>query len=128
MSAPVLIGCSHGTDNPDGRAVVRGILEQVRLTRPDLDVREAFVDVQEPEVDDVVRGALDEVGSAVVVPLLLSAGFHTHVDIARAVEPAGAAATGTLGPDPRLAALVVDRLTQAGATPADHVVLAAAGS
>ena len=124
----VLVGCSHGTDSVTGRAAIVSILEGVRRARPDLDVREAFVDVQTPEVADVVAGALDDAGAAVVVPLLLSAGFHVHVDIAAAVEPPGAAASGAMGPDARLVAILVDRLTAAGAGPGDAVVLAAAGS
>ncbi|RXR25374.1 sirohydrochlorin chelatase [Oerskovia turbata] len=141
---PVLVGCSHGTDNPDGQAAIRAILDDVRATRPDLDVREAFVDVQQPEVADVVtqsvappatgegRGA-----AAVVVPLLLSTGFHVNVDITEAVSPThegrgpqhgAAAAARALGPDPRLAEILADRLAEAGVRPHDSVVLAAAGS
>jgi sirohydrochlorin ferrochelatase len=126
--APVLIGCSHGTDSAGGRAAIASILAGVRRAHPDLDVREAFVDVQQPEVADVVAGALGDGRPAVVVPLLLSAGFHVHVDVAAAVAPAGAAASGALGPDPRLVDILVDRLAAAGAGPGDTVVLAAAGS
>lgn len=134
--APVLVGCSHGTDDPQGRAAIAAILEGVRRRRPGLDVREAFVDVQQPEVADVVADVAgtrptDPVpgAAAVVVPLLLSAGFHTHVDVARAVATTpGAVASGTLGPDPRLVAVLADRLGEAGAGPGDAVVLAAAGS
>jgi sirohydrochlorin ferrochelatase len=127
-SDPVLVGCSHGTDSADGRAAIASILDGVRRARPALDVREAFVDVQQPEVGDVVAGALSDAGAAVVVPLLLSAGYHVHVDIAEALTPSGAAASGALGPDPRLVEIVVDRLQAAGAGPGDTVVLAAAGS
>lgn len=123
----VLVGCSHGTDNLEGRAVVAGILDDVRAARPDLDVRDAFVDVQEPEVGDVVREALTA-GQVVVVPLLLSAGFHVHVDIAEAVSDPHAAASGALGPDDRLVEVLVERLVEAGAGAGDAVVLAAAGS
>lgn len=128
--APVLVGCSHGTDDAAGRAAIAAVLEGVRRRRPDLDVREAFVDVQQPEVADVVAEAVaGPAGRAVVVPLLLSAGFHTHVDIARAVAGVpGAAASGTLGPDERVVAVLVDRLHEARARPGDAVVLAAAGS
>ena len=127
-TTPVLVGCSHGTDSVTGRAAIRSVVDGVRRARPDLDVREAFVDVQQPEVADVVAGALDDVGAAVVVPLLLSAGFHVHVDIAEAVAPDGAAASGALGPDPRIVDILVDRLSAAGAGDGDAVVLAAAGS
>ncbi|MFS0705227.1 sirohydrochlorin chelatase [Cellulomonas sp. 179-A 9B4 NHS] len=125
--APVLVGCSHGTDSPTGRAAIRSILADVVAARPDLDVREAFVDVQEPEVADVVAAALED-APAVVVPLLLSVGFHTKVDVAAAVDRPGAAASRPLGPDPRLVAILADRLAAAGLRDADAVVLAAAGS
>lgn len=127
-TTPVLVGCSHGTDDPAGRAAVATVLDGVRARRPDLDVREAFVDVQEPEVGDVVAGAVADGTGAVVVPLLLSAGYHVHVDIAEAVAGRPARASGALGPDPRLVEVLVDRLREAGATPDDAVVLAAAGS
>ncbi|GAB3812045.1 hypothetical protein GCM10028820_04310 [Tessaracoccus terricola] len=133
---PVLVGCSHGTNDPAGRAVVRGILDDVRALRPDLEVREAFVDVQRPEVADVVSAVVapgDECRDAVVVPLLLSAGYHVGVDIAEAVAPRGddagsASAAGPLGPDPRLVDILMDRLAAAGTRPFDAVVVAAAGS
>jgi sirohydrochlorin ferrochelatase len=141
---PVLVGCSHGTNNPDGQAAIRAILDDVRATRPDLDVREAFVDVQQPEVADVVTQAVAPPATgegpgraAVVVPLLLSTGFHVDVDITEAVSPAhegrgsqhgAAAAARALGPDPRLAEILADRLAEAGVRRYDAVVLAAAGS
>lgn len=124
---PVLVGCSHGTDSRAGREAIASILVDVATSRPDLDVREAFVDVQQPEVDDVVAQALDA-APAVVVPLLLSTGFHVQVDIARAVDRAGAAAAAPMGPDPRLVDVLVDRLAAVRLTAADVVVLAAAGS
>ncbi|GIG29989.1 sirohydrochlorin chelatase [Cellulomonas marina] len=125
---PVLVGCSHGTDDAEGRRAIASVLDAVRVARPYLDVREAFVDVQTPEVADVVTGALADADRAVVVPLLLSVGFHTGVDIAGAVDRPGAAAAAPLGPDERLVDVLVDRLTGAGLGPDDAVVLAAAGS
>ncbi|ACQ81040.1 cobalamin (vitamin B12) biosynthesis CbiX protein [Beutenbergia cavernae DSM 12333] len=137
---PVLVGCSHGTDDPAGRAVVRALLDDVRRAAPGLDVREAFVDVQEPAVADVVRDVANDGGDAVVVPLLLSGGYHVHVDVAQAVrrdaerpgassaESGRSAASGPLGPDGRLVAILADRLHEAGLGPGDGVVLAAAGS
>ncbi|MCC2333149.1 sirohydrochlorin chelatase [Cellulomonas wangsupingiae] len=127
MTAPVLVGCSHGTDSPAGRAAISSILVDVAAARPGLDVREAFVDVQQPEVDDVVTQAVGA-APAVVVPLLLSVGFHVKVDVARAVDRPGAAAARPLGPDPRLVDILVDRLAEAGPAGDDAVVLAAAGS
>ncbi|GEL95226.1 sirohydrochlorin chelatase [Cellulomonas composti] len=126
--APVLVGCSHGTDNRRGREAIHAILADVAAARPDLDVREAFVDVQQPEVADVVAGALADAGAAVVVPLLLSVGFHVKVDIAAAVDVPGAAAALPLGPDDTLVDILADRLAAAGLRDDDALVLAAAGS
>ena len=66
------------------------------------------------------------------MPLLLSGGYHVHVDIAGAVAGStGTVAARPLGPDPRLVEVLHDRLVEAGADPRDPltaVVLAAAGS
>lgn len=133
VRAPALVGCSHGTDNPLGQAAIASILADVRALRPDLEVHETYVDVQHPQVDEVVARALagrDDDGStgAVVVPLLLSGGFHVNVDIAAAVAGIPAVAAAHLGPDPRLVDLLCRRLEEAGVTDHDWVVLAAAGS
>ncbi|MBO9555356.1 CbiX/SirB N-terminal domain-containing protein [Cellulomonas sp.] len=127
--APALVGCSHGTGNHDGRAAIRSIVDGVRSRRPELTVREAFVDVQQPEVADVVRDTLgDGAPGVVVVPLLLSVGFHVKVDIAAAVDLPSAEASAPLGPDDRLVEILADRLAAAGLRDGDVVVLAAAGS
>ncbi|RYV49665.1 sirohydrochlorin chelatase [Pengzhenrongella frigida] len=124
----MLLGCSHGTDSVAGRAAIRSILADVRVARPELDVRETFVDLQEPAVADAVGAVVDPGGVAVVVPLLLSGGFHVHVDIAASVDGRPAVATAPLGPDARLVRVLLDRLVGAGAGPGDAIVLAAAGS
>lgn len=130
--APVLVACAHGTRSAAGRAVVRALVDEVRRLRPGLPVAEAFVDVQEPAVGDVVAavaaGAPDGPVAAVVTPLLLSTGVHVRHDIGAAVAGRRAAAAEPLGPDDRLAGILVERLTEAGATADDAVVLAAAGS
>lgn len=152
--APVLVACAHGTRSAAGRSVVHAVVEEVRRVRPDLTVVEAFVDVQEPAVgaavaDAVTDGAGPTPGDAgassgggsvpagatradrvraVVVPLLLSTGVHVRHDIGAAVAGRPAVAGAPLGPDPRLVDILVERLTEAGATARDAVVLAAAGS
>jgi sirohydrochlorin ferrochelatase len=127
---PVLVACAHGTRNPTGRRLIAELALAARALRPGLSTTAAFVDVQPPTVADVVAG-LDG-RPAVVVPLLLSGGYHVHVDIARAVEgAAGAVAARPLGPDARLVEVLLDRLAEAGADardPLTAVVLAAAGS
>jgi sirohydrochlorin ferrochelatase len=130
--APVLVACAHGTRNPTGRRLIAELALAARELRPGLVTTAAFVDVQPPTVVDVVAGLAGAGRAAVVVPLLLSGGYHVHVDIAGAVAgSAGAVAARPLGPDPRLADVLYDRLVQAGGDPRDPltaVVLAAAGS
>jgi sirohydrochlorin ferrochelatase len=132
MLPPVLVACAHGTRNPAGRRLVAELALAARRQRPGLVTTAAFVDVQPPTVVDVVAGLAAEGRPAVVVPLLLSGGYHVHVDIAGAVAAhPSAVAARPLGPDPRLAGVLHDRLLAAGADPADPataVVLAAAGS
>jgi sirohydrochlorin ferrochelatase len=132
MPAPVLVACAHGTRNPTGRRLVAELALAARRLRPDLVTTAAFVDVQPPTVVDVVAGLAAEDRPAVVVPLLLSGGYHVHVDIAGAVAAhREAVAARPLGPDGRLVEVLHDRLLAAGADPADGrtaVVVAAAGS
>lgn len=125
---PVLVACAHGTREPAGRRVVGLLVAALRSARPGLTVEAAFVDVQPPRVPDVVRAVTASGRQAVVVPLLLSGGYHVHVDVAEAVSGPDAVASAALGPDERLTGLVLDRLREVGATSGDVVLLAAAGS
>ncbi|HET7139932.1 MAG TPA: CbiX/SirB N-terminal domain-containing protein, partial [Arthrobacter sp.] len=113
MNNPIMIACAHGTSSTQGAAEVNALRAAITALRPGLDVREAYVDVQQPDLVDVVAG-LPEGVPAVVVPLLLSVGYHVKVDIARAVKSRpGSLAAAPLGPDPRLAALLDQRLREA---------------
>ena len=128
----MLVACAHGTRNPTGRRLIAELALAARALRPGLETTAAFVDVQPPTVVDVVAGLAASGRPAVVVPLLLSGGYHVHVDIAGAVAGAdGTVAARPLGPDPRLVEVLHDRLLAAGADPDDPrtaLVLAAAGS
>nr|WP_255427413.1 sirohydrochlorin chelatase [Yimella sp. cx-51] len=124
-----MVVCAHGTDNPEGQHVVRSITEQVRRLLPSITVRDAYVDVQEPALPDVVNGLVAQHDSVVIVPLLLSSGFHTEVDVADVVAAHAQVVTApALGPHELLADVLVDRLHEAGADAGDPVVLAVAGS
>jgi sirohydrochlorin ferrochelatase len=127
-SAPTLLAISHGTSSPEGAAAVAALVHVVRASRADAAVHAGFVDVQRPDVPAVLA-ALPADGRAVVVPLLLSAGYHVHVDLASdAAAAPGVALAAALGPDDRLVAVLARRLEEAGLAPDDVVVLAAAGS
>ncbi|MFB7250717.1 sirohydrochlorin chelatase [Microbacterium sp. NPDC056234] len=126
-----LIACSHGTDSADGRRTIEELVALVRDRLPQTRVVQAFVDVQEPDITTVVDQEIlaDEV---VVVPLLLSVGFHTAVDIAKAVRRhPGVRQADPLGTHPLVAQVLATRLRASiGGTwlEGDAVVLAAAGS
>lgn len=122
----VMIACAHGTTSVEGQLRINALRTEIAALRPGLTVLEAYVDVQEPALPDVVAGLAPD-AEAVVVPLLLTVGFHVQVDIAGAVasrpNTRGAA---PLGPDPRLAKLLDERLGEL--PPGWAIVLAAAGS
>ncbi len=122
----VLVTVAHGTRHPTGNDVARAVTAAagVRLAMTPVT---SYVELSEPLFADVMA-ALTE--PAVVVPLLLSTGYHVTVDLPRA---AGAAHVEVrlgpaLGPDPQLALAQAERLREAGAIPGQRVVMVAAGS
>ncbi|GAB2469736.1 sirohydrochlorin chelatase [Xylanimonas ulmi] len=138
MTDRILLAVSHGTSSRTGADAVGLLVEAVRARRGERGqgVAAAFVDVQDPDVPTALYtlGATVPGGPpVVVVPLLLSAGYHVHVDLRDAVDAARAAGgdvalAGALGPDARVVALLARRLAEAGLRADDAVVLAAAGS
>ena len=125
--APALLAISHGTSSASGQAAVAALVSAVAGSSGELSVRPGFVDVQQPDVPTVL-GALPSGRVSVIVPLLLSAGYHVHVDLAEIADAAGATVAAALGPDDRLVRLLARRLAEAGLASDDAVVLAAAGS
>ena len=126
-TATVLV--AHGTRDPRGADTVRRLAERVADALPSQEVRLAYVDVQEPLVGEVLDDVMTRHESVVVVPLLLSRGFHVDVDIADAVAAhPGSRAVPQLGPDPLLAERRVQGLVALEVPSTAHVVLAAAGS
>ncbi|WP_407359688.1 sirohydrochlorin chelatase [Microbacterium sp. LBN7] len=123
MARPTLLAVSHGTSDAAGARAIADLVEAVAARLPDVEVRAAFVDVQEPDAVDALA-AID--GPVVVVPLLLSSGFHVHHDLHGMVaDRADAVVAAPLGPDARLAAVLAERMPAASALP---VILAVAGS
>jgi sirohydrochlorin ferrochelatase len=148
---PPLIAVAHGSRDPRAAATVSELVSVVRSrAAAPADVRVAFLDHCAPSLPQVL-GSLapgPRVSSSpahaecVVVPLLLTAAYHSKTDIPAQLASAGAAAAGldisvahTLGPHPLLLAALERRLREAGAgvdsasdRAATSVVLAAAGS
>lgn len=127
MSHLVLV--AHGTRFDEGRRVTRAIADDVAARLPHLDVTLAYVDIQDPYVGEVTRRLAGSASPVLVMPLLLTVGYHVRSDIARAVDACPpAVALPPLGPHPLLADLQAQRLIEAGATAQDAIVLASAGS
>jgi sirohydrochlorin ferrochelatase len=125
-AAPVLLAVAHGTRDPTGLAEIRRLVEKVRQARPDLEVRLCWLELAEPLLTDALAGCS---GPVVVVPLLLSTGYHIKTDIAGAVagRPRTAVAA-QLGPDARIAAALLGRLRETGTPPAANPPDGAGGS
>jgi sirohydrochlorin ferrochelatase len=137
---PPLVAVAHGSKDPRAAATVSELLSGVAARSPGLDVRAAFLDHCAPALSQVLGSAPDQ--ACVIVPLLLTAAYHSKTDIPAQLAAAAAArpgqpaiCSGTLGPHPLLLAALERRLREAGvpvddaaARAATSVVLAAAGS
>ena len=135
MPRPALLAVSHGTSDAAGAAAIALLVRRVAERLPDVAVHSGFVDVQEPDAPTALAAVE---GPVVVVPLLLSQGFHVRVDLGGAARArSDAVVTDPLGPDPRLAEVLALRLAEVPSPGRDHgadadadgpVVLAVAGS
>jgi len=123
-SLPALLAALHGTRSPAGLATAHALVSRVAALRPELDVDLAFLDVAAPSLGTRLA-ALP--GSVVVVPVLLSAGYHVVDDIP-ATASARARVARHLGPDPVLTRVLVERFVDAGGDAADTVALVASPS
>ncbi|MGA9873439.1 MAG: sirohydrochlorin chelatase [Rhodococcus sp. (in: high G+C Gram-positive bacteria)] len=126
VDTPALVLVAHGTRNPRGVELIATLAESVseRVGR----TRVAFVDVLGPTPSEVLRELSEP---AVLVPAFLASGYHVHTDVPREVEDSGhgcVTVTRALGPDPVLAAVLLERLKNAGWRAGDGIVFAAAGS
>jgi sirohydrochlorin ferrochelatase len=143
-SAP-LVAVAHGSKDPRAAATISQLLAQARRRAAErdlagLDIKAAFLDHCAPSLPQVL-GAVSSADECIIVPLLLTAAYHSKTDIparlaeARAAVPGLAARyAGTLGPHPLLLAALERRVAEAdpGLAAGDRqrtsVVLAAAGS
>lgn len=118
---------AHGTRKVPGNDVARELtaLAGERLAMP---AETSYVELCDPLFEDVVAGSSTP---TVVVPLLLSTGFHLREDLPRMARAAsGPVLLGrSLGPHRLIAQAQLERLVEAGAAPgAGRLVLVAAGS
>ncbi|WP_040834216.1 sirohydrochlorin chelatase [Nocardia brevicatena] len=143
VGAPTLVAVAHGSRDPRSAATVSAVVDRVRATRPGTAVRTAFLDLNEPSVDQVLDSlAAQGETHAVAVPLLLGSAFHARVDLPGILAAAAArhpwprvTQAQVLGADPRLVSVLRERVLAAcagtGSAPnADRlgVAVAAVGS
>ncbi|MGQ0844741.1 MAG: sirohydrochlorin chelatase [Sporichthyaceae bacterium] len=127
-TATTLVAVAHGSRRAAAQDTARELLAVVRLQRPELTVREAYVELAAPSLPDTLASCTGEVA---VVPLLLGMGFHIAHDVSTVADfhRPGTPCAPALGPDWLLADALADRLRTAEGVAASHpVVLAAAGS
>jgi sirohydrochlorin ferrochelatase len=122
-----LLVAAHGTASAAGSATTRALVSALAALRPTVAVSLCFLDVASPSL----ASALDDFGSepVVVVPLLLSEGYHVQSDIPAIVAGRPAVRVARhLGPDPLIIAAVASRLAAVSSGAAASTVLAAIAS
>jgi sirohydrochlorin ferrochelatase len=124
---PTLLLAAHGTKSRAGTATTAALVAAVAAARPDVDVSLCFLDVAEPSLADALRV---QRGPTVVVPLLLSSGFHVLTDIPAVVAGhPDVRVARHLGPDPLVIEAVLDRVAAArGPAAVATTMLIGAGS
>ncbi|MGI5375213.1 sirohydrochlorin chelatase [Streptomyces sp. CA-251387] len=133
---PALVVVAHGSRDPRALSTVSALLDKVRELRPTLPVRLGHIELNDPLLPDTLAALGDR--EAILVPLLLSRGYHIKRDIPEMAAESGVRArvAGALGPHPLLVEALYARLVEAGwrtgmddaTRRASAVVLAAAGS
>jgi sirohydrochlorin ferrochelatase len=134
----VLVAVAHGSKDPRASATVAELAAVARDRSPGLDLRTAFLGHAAPSLPQVL-GTIEADREVTVLPLLLTAAFHSKTDIPRMLarmprtQRPRISYGATLGPHPLLLDALDRRLAQADpAAYADPgrtaVVLAAAGS
>ena len=117
-----LVAVAHGSSDPRAAASVDALLSLVRARAaaagyPGLDVRAAYLGHAAPTLAQAL-GAVD--GAAVVLPLLLTAAYHSKTDIPKVLHEVrrarprlGISYGRPLGPHPLLRRALERRLAEA---------------
>jgi sirohydrochlorin ferrochelatase len=126
MPTPRLLIAAHGTESAAGSATTAALTAAVAAAAPEVPIGLCFLDVVGPSLTDAMDAAD---GPVVVVPLLLSTGYHVQSDIpAVASGRAGVRVAAHLGPDPLVVDALAARLAEAGPDGVASTVLVGVGS
>lgn len=139
MPEAVLVAVAHGSADPRASATVAELAAVARERSPGLDLRTAFLGHSPPSLPQVLS-TIEADREVTVLPLLLTAAYHSKTDIPRVLarsvpgsrRPA-VSCGAPLGPHPLLLAALDRRLAEADPAACQNpaqtaVVLAAAGS
>lgn len=132
----VLLAVAHGSRAPGPQRVVEELLDRARAQRPGLVTAAAYVDNATPSIRAALQRLVDTgADDVVVLPVLLTPASHSKTDVAASVQvgrrdhPRLRLRYGRpLGPHPVLVDVLARRLAEAGADPADPVLLVAGGA
>ncbi len=131
----VLVAVAHGSADPRASATIADLAAVARERWPGLDLRIAFLGHAPPSLPQVLS-TIEADRKVTVLPLLLTAAYHSKADIPRMLArlPRSRVSYGaTLGPHPLLLQALERRLAEADPGVLQNpgrtaVVLAAAGS
>jgi len=131
----VLVAVAHGSADPRASATITALVAVARERLPGLDLRTAFLGHAPPSLPQVLS-TVEADREVTVLPLLLTAAYHSKADIPRMLArlPRPQVSYGaTLGPHPLLLRALERRLAEADPSAHENpartaVVLAAAGS
>ena len=100
-AAPALVVVAHGSRDPRALSTVSALLDRVRALRPDVPVHLGHIELNAPLLPDTLAALGDT--EAVLVPLLLSRGYHVKQDIPEmaAASRARTQLAGPPGPPPQ---------------------------
>ncbi len=136
-SAPlrgVLVAVAHGSTDPRASATIAELAAVARQRSPGLDLRTAFLGHAPPSLPQVL-GTIEADREVTVLPLLLTAAYHSKADLPRMLARTSRRIRygDTLGPHPLLLNALERRLAEADPEGLEDpartaVVLAAAGS
>lgn len=121
MMKEVVILLGHGSRRAEANNLVRDICAILQEKDSAKKYLAAFLEFDNPSLPDAVKGLIDEGAERIVVaPMFLTLGNHMHRDIPgkilrlKTTHPdVRFALAKHLGADPRIADIVMDRVTEA---------------
>ena len=117
-----LLIVDHGSRQPEANATVSEIAQWTREMRPDLIVEYAHMEMAEPDLAQGVGRCVEAGADEIVVhPYLLADGRHCQETIPEQIEALSKQhpdvrfkITAPLGPHPKLAEIVLQRIDELG--------------